>query len=331
MDDERLRRELDRRAHRAAVPDVWPSVSRRLDERSQPARAARWAPLAGLAGAALILLALVFALPRFDAGPNATTTPGPTHIAQKSASASSTVVQSPNLASPTSGATRIACVPPPRPPGATPWPGVLPTVVDETGLVVGCAESDYLIPYDGPGMPPDVRVANPFGQSGLLAVSLLGRPCIEWTTLTLRAVDDGFDLAAGVRCSDVTSSGGTFQLTLRQPMAAQSVNAHAVDDSLPPLPASPPASVAVSPRPTLTVSPPTQGHIATTATAIAGPLSPRFHSSAVWTGQKLVIWGGTTANLSFAVDSYDDGASFDPESLGWQTIASSPLSPRNRA
>ena len=77
MDDDRLRRELERRATRAAVPDFVSEVAPRLDsDRAQPARVAPWAPLAGLAAAALIVVAVVIAFPRSPSTP-AASTPAP--------------------------------------------------------------------------------------------------------------------------------------------------------------------------------------------------------------------------------------------------------------
>ena len=76
MDDDRLRRELERRATRAAVPDFVYDVGPRLgSDRAQPARAAPWAPLAGLAGAAFLVVLLVIAWPRFGTGPASTASP----------------------------------------------------------------------------------------------------------------------------------------------------------------------------------------------------------------------------------------------------------------
>ena len=78
MDDDRLRRELERRATRAAVPDFVSEVAPRLDsDRAQPARVAPWAPLAGLAAAAVIVVALVIAWPRLGTGPAASASPMP--------------------------------------------------------------------------------------------------------------------------------------------------------------------------------------------------------------------------------------------------------------
>ena len=78
MDDDRLRRELERRAARAAVPDFVSAVAPRLDsERAQPARVASWAPLAGLAAAAVIVVVLVIAGPRLGKGPAASASPMP--------------------------------------------------------------------------------------------------------------------------------------------------------------------------------------------------------------------------------------------------------------
>jgi hypothetical protein len=69
VNDDQLRDQLDRRATSGPVPDLLPSISARLDVRqSQPARLARWTPLAGLAAAAALLVALVIVLPHSPIG-----------------------------------------------------------------------------------------------------------------------------------------------------------------------------------------------------------------------------------------------------------------------
>jgi WD40 repeat protein len=58
------------------------------------------------------------------------------------------------------------------------------------------------------------------------------------------------------------------------------------------------------------------------------PLTPRCCAAAVWTGERILIWGGSTAT-SVAQDVYlDDGASYDPVRDEWTPIRSSNLSAR---
>jgi hypothetical protein len=45
--------------------------------------------------------------------------------------------------------------------------------------------------------------------------------------------------------------------------------------------------------------------------------SPRYGAAAVWTGSRLVVWGGTTNGS----DSLDDGAMYDPITDTWMTLS----------
>lgn len=47
---------------------------------------------------------------------------------------------------------------------------------------------------------------------------------------------------------------------------------------------------------------------------------PRLAHSAVWTGSRMIVWGGFAMNQVY----YNDGASYDPSTDSWSTIAASP-------
>jgi hypothetical protein len=55
------------------------------------------------------------------------------------------------------------------------------------------------------------------------------------------------------------------------------------------------------------------------------PLSPRADMTGVWTGEELIVWGGTS-NGAVA----GDGAAYSPASDSWRRIADGPLSARTR-
>ncbi len=65
MDDDLVRDELERRSKSAefGADEMLPGVRRGIGVRPRPARVARWAPLAGLAAAAVIVVALIIAFP----------------------------------------------------------------------------------------------------------------------------------------------------------------------------------------------------------------------------------------------------------------------------
>jgi hypothetical protein len=63
-----------------------------------------------------------------------------------------------------------------------------------------------------------------------------------------------------------------------------------------------------------------------------GPLAVRDRPAAVWTGERLLIWGGTNLyRVGENARSYDDGASFDPATGAWTLIPPSALAARNDA
>jgi len=67
----------------------------------------------------------------------------------------------------------------------------------------------------------------------------------------------------------------------------------------------------------------------TWSAAPAPPLSPRIAQASVWTGTKLLIWGGMHENQGQTMAA--DGAAYDPVTRAWTPMPASPLSPRNTA
>lgn len=51
------------------------------------------------------------------------------------------------------------------------------------------------------------------------------------------------------------------------------------------------------------------------------PVKSRYGHSAIWTGEEMIVWGGTNAS---------DGAAYSVMHQGWRTLADSPLGPRSR-
>jgi hypothetical protein len=56
----------------------------------------------------------------------------------------------------------------------------------------------------------------------------------------------------------------------------------------------------------------------------AAPIRGRFGHSAVWTGERMLIWGGADLRGPFS-----DGAAYDPETERWTLLSVAPLSPRS--
>ena len=64
------------------------------------------------------------------------------------------------------------------------------------------------------------------------------------------------------------------------------------------------------------------------------PALPRFNHSQVWTGEKLIVWGGSywTDNTQTTTRVYDDGGIYDPATDTWELINSTdPETPTPRA
>lgn len=61
-----------------------------------------------------------------------------------------------------------------------------------------------------------------------------------------------------------------------------------------------------------------------------GPLGNRYHHTAVWTGEEMIVWGGVSpSGVNAPVeDVHADGAAFDPRRERWRAIAPAPLAPR---
>lgn len=175
MNDDQLRRELERRAKRAAVPDLQSGISSRLkDDRRQPARVARWAPLAGLAAAAVIVVALIIAWPR-------TMPVGP---ASESSPAAETVIHCTGMDHTASQA----------------------TIADQTGLVQGCAT----IPTDQLSGP----ITNPQGVTTILDLLLSGSPCAFDAPLTFSRDPNGFYLRSAFTGGVCVSSESNLGIRL---------------------------------------------------------------------------------------------------------------------
>lgn len=75
----------------------------------------------------------------------------------------------------------------------------------------------------------------------------------------------------------------------------------------------------------------TQGWTQTRPAPVEGT-SPRHRVGAVWTGEQVVVWGGST-NVNGHCDHgpYDDGAAWDPATGGWDPLPAAPLSARTDA
>jgi hypothetical protein len=50
------------------------------------------------------------------------------------------------------------------------------------------------------------------------------------------------------------------------------------------------------------------------------PIAPRSEYGAVWTGKKMIVWGGYSGNTQ-----YGDGAAYDPATRTWTKLAAGPL------
>jgi Galactose oxidase, central domain len=50
------------------------------------------------------------------------------------------------------------------------------------------------------------------------------------------------------------------------------------------------------------------------------PIAPRSEYAAIWTGKKMIVWGGYSGNTQ-----YGDGAAYDPATRTWTKLAAGPL------
>jgi N-acetylneuraminic acid mutarotase len=64
------------------------------------------------------------------------------------------------------------------------------------------------------------------------------------------------------------------------------------------------------------------------AGAVGKPLSDRSHSTAVWTGSEMLVWGGGINNTA---NSFSDGAAFNPAANNWTLIPIGPAGKRPAA
>ena len=53
------------------------------------------------------------------------------------------------------------------------------------------------------------------------------------------------------------------------------------------------------------------------------PIVPRSEYAAVWTGKKMIVWGGYSGNTQ-----YGDGAAYAPATRTWTKLAAGPLPAR---
>jgi len=58
------------------------------------------------------------------------------------------------------------------------------------------------------------------------------------------------------------------------------------------------------------------------------PLAPRYGARAVWTGTRLVVWGGASAEAGDNPPPLGDGAAYDPGSDHWTTLPAAPVAGR---
>lgn len=61
----------------------------------------------------------------------------------------------------------------------------------------------------------------------------------------------------------------------------------------------------------------------------SAPIGARYGHSAVWAGDRMVVWGGSDVPMRGPVPPLlEDGATYDPATDNWTTLSSSPLAPR---
>ncbi|HLN07301.1 MAG TPA: kelch repeat-containing protein, partial [Acidimicrobiales bacterium] len=60
------------------------------------------------------------------------------------------------------------------------------------------------------------------------------------------------------------------------------------------------------------------------------PIAPRAGEAVVWTGQELLVWGGSTTAVGGS-KLYGTGAAYDPSTNSWRMLPPAPLSPRTDA
>ncbi|HUR17075.1 MAG TPA: hypothetical protein VMZ33_07300 [Candidatus Limnocylindrales bacterium] len=125
------------------------------------------------------------------------------------------------LPTPEIAPTRFECHGPPAPPGTTPVPGPVPVVVDTTGLVSACLQTDSVEPLTGP-----IGVSNPFEDHAIEVVWATGvcDNAIEFTFAT--GTEHAYELV-GARPPDCKASVSPLPvyITFSQPMLAADIHA----------------------------------------------------------------------------------------------------------
>ncbi len=116
---------------------------------------------------------------------------------------------------------RFDCSGPPLPPESTPFPGSVPTLLDETGLVINCTQPDYVMGDELDGAISVTDVA-----AGVVYVMWMSTPCDAEIVFTFRELADRYELE-GVPPSTCQESGGSssLQITFSEPIAAESIAA----------------------------------------------------------------------------------------------------------
>jgi hypothetical protein len=111
------------------------------------------------------------------------------------------------------------CLGPPLPPGETPPPGPVPVVIDETGLVESCLQTDAMAELTG-----RISVSNPFELNAVEVVWANG-PCDVATQFTFQRAETGFSLTAErpSECSPGLGEPLPVYIRFTEPMPAESI------------------------------------------------------------------------------------------------------------
>lgn len=125
-------------------------------------------------------------------------------------------------------AAAFECVGPPLPPADTPRPDPLPRLLDETGLVVSCIQTDTITELVG-----TINVSNP-SEPNAIHVMWETAPCDSGIVFSFRARSDGFELVGQqpVECAR-PSTPLPLYITFSRPIRAADVNARLVSHSGP--------------------------------------------------------------------------------------------------
>lgn len=63
----------------------------------------------------------------------------------------------------------------------------------------------------------------------------------------------------------------------------------------------------------------------------ASPLAGRIDPMAVWSGSRMIIWGGSVPKVPSGETPFDDGAMYDPITKEWTSLPPAPISARSNA